>query len=317
MFNTSRRNFMMTKRLFSSMKLYTEPLIEGAYKVTPARHVPAHIIRPGYVGKKNQQFEDLNKMPILQHDKDGIEHLRKSGKLAASTLSEGIKAAQLGNTTEDIDIAVHEHIIKNDAYPTPIDYIHFPKSVWTSVNEVLCHGIPDNRPLRDGDYVNIDVTWYIDGYHGDNSAMVMIGDVHQDVKNLIRVTREAMYKAIEIWKPGVSYNKIGETIDAYAKKHSYHVCPFFTGHGIGKTLHLGPFVYHIPNNITTKMDVGHVFTIEPIIMMYNSNDMVYEWEDGWTIIAHNTPSAQWEHMVAIHDDGYEILTLRDGEERPF
>lgn len=302
------------KKFFSSMKLYTEPLVEGVYKVPPAREVPPHIVRPPYVGRKDQQFEDLSKLPIIQHDKEGLERLRASGKLAASTLSAGMKAAVEKNTTDDIDKAVHEHIISHDAYPTPIDYLHFPKSVCTSVNEVLCHGIPDKRPLVSGDYVNIDVTCYKDGYHGDNSAMVAIGNVHPDIKNLIRVTREAMYKAIEICKPGVSYNKIGEVIDEYAKKHGYVVCPHFTGHGIGQDLHCGPFVFHTPGRVNATMEVGNVFTIEPIIMLHDPQDLIYEWRDGWTIVAHNTPSAQWEHMVAIHDDGPEILTLREDEE---
>lgn len=139
-------------RSVSTFIQYTEPLIEGAYKVTPALDVPKHIVRPSYVGKRDQEFTDLNKLPILRHDKEAIDRLRDSAKLASSTLSAGMEAAKLGGTTNDIDKAVHDHIIKHDAYPTPIDYMHFPKSVCTSVNEVLCHGIPDDRPLRNGDY---------------------------------------------------------------------------------------------------------------------------------------------------------------------
>ena len=275
--------------------------------------VPKNIIRPPYVGKLDQEFEDLSKKPIIQHDKDALDKLRKSAQLASSTLSEGIKAAVQGNTTEDIDKVVHDHIISHNAYPTPIDYLHFPKSVCTSVNEVLWHGIPDNRPLRNGDYVNIDVTCYQDGYHGDNSAMVAIGEVDPEIQDLIRVTRESMFKAIEICKPGVSYNEIGKAITEYVHKYNYTVCPHFTGHGIGQDLHNGPFVYHSINDVTDKMEVGNVFTIEPIVMLYDSIDMIYQWRDDWTIIAHNTPSAQWEHTIAIHDDGAEILTLRKDE----
>jgi methionyl aminopeptidase len=145
-------------RLARARKLYTQPLIEGTYKVTPARAVPQHIVRPPYVGKLDQQFEDLSRKPIIQHDKEAVDKLRKSAQLAADTLLKGMEAAVEGNTTDDIDEAVHNNIISADAYPTPIDYLHFPKSVCTSVNEVLCHGIPDNRPLSNGDYVNIDVT---------------------------------------------------------------------------------------------------------------------------------------------------------------
>lgn len=217
------RRAFIRRRYFSSKRLYTQPLVDGAYKVSPARDVPKHIIRPPYVGKKDQYFEDLSQKPIIQHDEEALDKLRRSAQLAASALSEGMKAATYGNTTDDIDKAVHEHIIAHDAYPTPIDYLHFPKSVCTSVNEVLCHGIPDSRPLIEGDYCNIDVTCYLDGYHGDTSAMVMIGDVHPDIKNLIRVTREAMFKAIEICKPGVRYDKIGEVIHEHATKHGYVV----------------------------------------------------------------------------------------------
>jgi methionyl aminopeptidase len=156
----------------------------------------------------------------------------------------------------------------------------------------------------------------MDGYHGDNSAMVEIGEVDPDIQKLIRVTREALFKAIEICKPGTQYNKIGGIIFDYAKKHKYTVCPHFTGHGIGKDLHCGPFVYHVPNSITAKMEVGHVFTIEPIIMMYDTNDLIYQWGDDWTVVAHNTPSAQWEHTITIHDDGPEILTIRKDEVIP-
>jgi methionyl aminopeptidase len=306
----------MRNMSYFTRKTYTEPLVEGSFKVTPALDVPKHIIRPSYVGRRNQQFSDLSTMPILQHDKEAVDRMRNSAKLASSTLSWGMAAAKIGATTNDIDKAVHDHIISHDAYPTPIDYMHFPKSVCTTVNEVLCHGIPDDRPLLNGDYVNIDVTWYLDGHHGDNSAMVMVGEVHQDIQNLIRVTREAMYKAIEICKPGVQYNTIGEVINTYAIKHGYVVWPHFTGHGIGEELHCGPFVYHVPNTVTARMQVGNVFTIEPIIMLHDGNDMIYEWRDGWTILAQNTPSAQWEHTIAITEDGFEILTLREGEERP-
>ena len=273
-----------SSRFFSTFVQYTEPLIDGAYRVTPALDVPKHIVRPPYVGRRDQEFADLNKLPIIRHDKESIDCLRASAKLASGTLSAGMEAARLGGTTNDIDKAVHDYIIKHDAYPTPIDYMHFPKSVCTSVNEVLWHGIPDDRPLKEGDYCklnififllgNIDVTCYLNGFHGDNSAMVEIGEVHPDIKKLIRITREAMFKAIEICKPGENYGKIGEVVTNYVSKHGYSVWKYFTGHGIGKDLHLAPYIYHSPGMTNAIMESGNVFTIEPIIMLSDAHDLI-------------------------------------------
>jgi len=206
-------------------------------------------------------------MKIESHSEEMIKNMRIASKLASETLVAGMKAAIEGNTTEDIDKAVQDYIVSKDAYPSPIDYCHFPKSVCTSVNEVLCHGIPDNRPLRSGDSVNIDVTCFTHGCHGDNSLMVEIGEVHPDIKRLNQVTRYAMNQAIKICGPGVPYSEIGKTIEKIAKDFGFSVCPFFTGHGIGPEMHMGPYVYHVANKDKAKMNVGNTFTIEPIIML--------------------------------------------------
>lgn len=171
-------------------------------------------------------------------------------------------------TTDDVDEIVHNYIIENDAYPTPIGFMHFPKSVCTSVNEIACHGIPNKRPLKSGDYLNIDITLYKYGVHGDNSAMVKIGKVHEDVCKLIDVTQKALYESIKICGPGVPFSEIGMICETIANQNNYHICELFTGHGVGEKLHMPPMIYHYENDEPYKMSVGNVFTIEPIIMLH-------------------------------------------------
>lgn len=149
---------------------------------------------------------------------------------------------------DDVDKIVHDFIIENDGYPSAIDFHGFPKSVCTSVNDVVCHGVPNNYILEDGDYLNIDIVCYKDGFHGDNSAMVMLGNVHPDILKLSQVTRESMYKAIEICRPGASFKQIGKEIEDYANEHGYYVNREFTGHGIAHELHMPPLVHHYTTN---------------------------------------------------------------------
>ncbi len=171
---------------------------------------------------------------------------------------------------DDVDKEVHDFIVKHDAYPSAIDFMHFPKSVCTSVNEVVSHGVPNSHLLVDGDYLNIDVTCYLDGFHGDNSGMVFMGDVHEDIQRLAQVTREAMFKAIYECGPGVPFSMIGEVIEEYAKEFGYFVNQEFGGHGIGRNMHQAPMVYHHKTRDSTraKMEPGNSFTIEPILMMW-------------------------------------------------
>lgn len=221
-------------------------------------------------------------------------------------------------TLDDVDKLVHDYIVADEAYPSAIDFHHFPKSVCTSVNDVVSHGVPNNYRLQDGDYLNIDVVCFKKGHHGDNSAMVLLGDVHPDIQKLSAVTREAMFKAIEICKPGVKFSEIGATIEDYATEHGYFVNREFGGHGIAHELHLAPLVYHYRSKQYTseEMAPGMAFTIEPILMLQKNYDYV-QWDDGWTIHAPGVPSCQWEHIILITDDGHEILTLREGETSPF
>eukprot|EP01016_Furgasonia_blochmanni_P027491 TRINITY_DN2897_c0_g3_i4.p1 TRINITY_DN2897_c0_g3~~TRINITY_DN2897_c0_g3_i4.p1 ORF type:complete len:222 (-),score=41.83 TRINITY_DN2897_c0_g3_i4:165-830(-) len=218
-------------------------------------------------------------------------------------------------TTDELDKAVHDFIISNGGYPTPLGFMHFPKSVCTSVNEVLCHGIPDLRPLEKGDYINIDVTCFIEGYHGDTSVMALIGDVHPEIRRLIDATQRAVYESIKICKPGVPFNKIGDICERVARDEGFTVCPLFNGHGIGKLLHLPPSIIPVKNKYPGVMEPGNAFTIEPIFMMFNS-EKYHMWDDHFTTISRDNPSAQWEHTVLITETGCEVITLREGEKLP-
>jgi methionyl aminopeptidase len=315
--NTFKSTFKNLQNFSTSSKneiiQYTEPLdILQIKTVTPARKVPDHIQRPDYMVQKN--FNYSRKAKSVLRSPEDLEKFRYANKVAAGAVKLGIDSVKEGMTTDDIDKIIHEYIISKDCYPSAIGYMGFPKSLCTSVNEVLCHGVPNQRKLNNGDYVNFDVTTFYKGLHGDTSGMALIGNVHPDVQKLMRVTREAMYKAINICKPGVKVKKIGETIEDYAREFNYTVSAEFAGHGIGQQMHMYPSIMHSreDNNVNDVMEEGMAFTIEPIILMH-PYDQLYMWEDNWTVVCPNNPSAQWEHTILITKDGYEILTLREGE----
>uniref|UniRef100_A0A453PNF1 Methionine aminopeptidase n=1 Tax=Aegilops tauschii subsp. strangulata TaxID=200361 RepID=A0A453PNF1_AEGTS len=212
-----------------------------------------------------------------------------------------------GITTDEIDKAVHQMIIDNGAYPSPLGYCGFPKSVCTSVNECICHGIPDSRPLEDGDIINIDVTVYLNGYHGDTSATFLCGDVDDEAKKLVQVTKESLDKAISICAPGVEINRIGRTIQDHADKFKYGVVQQFVGHGVGKVFHAEPAVLHFRNNEKGRMILNQTFTIEPMLTIGSTNSTI--WSDDWTAVTEDgSLSAQFEHTLLITEDGVEILT---------
>ncbi|KAF9682365.1 hypothetical protein SADUNF_Sadunf05G0101400 [Salix dunnii] len=210
-------------------------------KLSPHRPVPDHIPRPPYVNSR--QPPEIASGPEV-HDEKGIECMRSSGKLAAQVLRYAGTLVKPGIKTDEIDQAVHQMIIDNGAYPSPLGYGGFPKSVCTSVNECICHGIPDSRALEDGDIINIDVTVYLNGYHGDTSATFFCGDVDDKAKKLVQVTEECLYRAISICAPGVEYKKIGKTIHDHADKYRYGVVRHFVGHGVGRVFHADPVVLH-------------------------------------------------------------------------
>lgn len=273
-------------------------------KVSPRLSVPDHIPRPPYVN--SPKLAGMAGGPEI-HDERGIECMRASGRLAARVLKYAGSLVKPGLTTDEIDKAVHQMIIDNGAYPSPLSYGGFPKSVCTSVNECICHGIPDSRALEDGDIINIDVTVYLNGYHGDTSATFLCGNVDNEAQKLVEVTRECLDKAISICAPGVEFKKIGKTIHDHADKSRLGIVQEFIGHGVGRVFHCDPAILHCRNNEPGRMVLGQTFTIEPMLTMGSTKSVI--WADNWTAVTENgSLSAQFEHTLLITENGAEILT---------
>ncbi|MFC9979823.1 type I methionyl aminopeptidase [Gordonia sp. NPDC127522] len=275
--------------------------------VSPIRSVPDSIERPEYVWKPtvNEGHE-----PWVQ-TAETIEKMRIASKIAANALAEAGKAVAPGVTTDELDAIAHEYMIDHGAYPSTLGYKDFPKSCCTSLNEVICHGIPDSTVIEAGDIVNIDVTAYIHGVHGDTNATFLAGDVDQEAADLVERTRIATERAIKAVKPGRELNVIGRVIESYANRFGYTVVRDFTGHGIGETFHNGLIVLHYDEpNVDTVLEPGMVFTIEPMI---NLGALPWKmWDDGWTVVtADRRWTAQFEHTLVVTDDGAEILTVPD------
>jgi methionyl aminopeptidase len=272
--------------------------------VSPMRKVPSSIPRPEYVGKKRPRTGEPDvKTPEI------IERMRVAGKIAAQALQEVGRHVRPGITTDELDRIGHEYMLDHGAYPSTLGYRGFPKSLCTSINEVICHGIPDDTVLRDGDIINVDITAYIDGVHGDTDATFLCGDVDEESRLLVERTREATMRGIRAVKPGRALNVIGRVIESYAKRFGYGVVRDFTGHGIGTTFHSGLVVPHYDDpGATTIIEPGMTFTIEPMLTLGSHDyDM---WPDGWTVVTKDRRrTAQFEHTLLVTDDGHEILTL--------
>ncbi|XP_077213901.1 methionine aminopeptidase 1D isoform X2 [Tasmannia lanceolata] len=265
-----------------------KPLRPG--KVSPRLPVPGYIQRPPYVNSRHSP--GISSGPEV-HDEKGIECMRASGRLAAQVLEYAGTLVKPGIMTDEIDQAVHQMIIDNRAYPSPLGYGGFPKSVCTSVNECICHGIPDSRALE--------------GHHGDTSATFFCGNVGEEAKTLVQVTRECLYKAISVCATGVEFNKIGKTIHDHAEKFRYGVVRQFVGHGVGRVFHSDPVILHYRNNERGRMLLGQTFTIEPMLTMGSINPVM--WADNWTVVTEDASlSAQFEHTLLITENGVEILT---------
>lgn len=247
---------------------------------------------------------------------DELEKMRLAGRLAAETLEMIQPYAQPGVTTGELDRICHRYITETlDAIPAPLNYHGFPRSICTSVNEVVCHGIPsDTKKLKNGDIVNIDVTVIKDGYHGDTSIMVCVGDVAPHAQRLIAVTQECLYRALELVKPGTTLGDIGHVIQTHAEKNYYSVVREYCGHGIGKVFHEDPQVLHYGRMGTgLVLEPGMTFTIEPMINAGRRHTRLNQ-KDGWTVTTKDGRlSAQWEHTLAVTEDGCEVLTRRQSE----
>ena len=274
--------------------------------VSPRRPVPAGIERPEYVDKPTP---DKNLSPEVK-DPETIELMRVAGRVAAQAREAAAAAIAPGVTTDEIDRVGHEFLLDQGAYPSTLGYRGFPKSLCTSVNEVVCHGIPDSRPLEDGDIVNIDITAYLGGVHGDTDATYLCGDVDEESRLLVERTREAMMRGIKAALPGRQVNVIGRVIESYAKRFGYGVVRDFTGHGIGRSFHSGLIIPHYDAAPTydTVIEPGMTFTIEPMLNL--GSDAWDMWDDDWTVVTRDRKrSAQFEHTILITDSGNEILTL--------
>jgi len=274
-------------------------------EVSPRRTVPPHIARPPYAdtGEGSVRGEARVKSPEV------IERMRVAGATAAEVLRIAGEAVAPGVTHDEIDAIVHELCIERGAYPSPLNYNGFPKSVCTSANEVICHGIPDSRVLEDGDILNLDVTTYIGGVHGDTNATFLVGDVDEESRNLVRVTEECMWHGIEAVCPGRPISDVGRAIEAHAKQHRYGVVRAFIGHSIGETFHGDIQVLHyFDARASMVMRPGMTFTVEPMITLGSwQHKMVFD--DDWTAItADGKRTAQFEHTVLVTDDGVEVLT---------
>lgn len=273
--------------------------------VAPLLAVPPSITRPDYV---------TGQLPVTSssfqiHSGESLERLRVACRVAAEVLETVGREVAPGVTTDYLDQVAHEAFISRGAYPSTLTYKGYPKSICTSVNEVICHGIPDDRPLQEGDIVNVDVTGYVGGMHGDTSATFGVGEISPSLQALIDVTREATLLGIAAVAPGRTLNSIGAAIQPYAFAHGFGVVVDYGGHGIGSVFHAAPHVNHTVHDWdTTPFEPGMTFTVEPMITAGSPNH--HMWSDGWTVAANDLlPTAQFEHTVIVTDAAVEILTL--------
>ena len=277
-------------------------------RISPLRGVPAGIARPEYVGKVSPTRHTKGDV----YDQAAIEKIRDAGRIAARAIELAGAASVAGSTTDSIDALVHEYVISQGAYPSTLGYRGFPKSCCTSLNEVICHGIPDSTELIDGDICNIDITAFIGGVHGDTNATFCVGAVDEESRLLVERTHEATMRAIKAVAPGRPLNVIGTVIESYAKRFNYGVVRDFTGHGIGTSFHTGLVVPHYddPRHDTT-LEIGMTFTIEPMLTLGTYEyDM---WSDDWTVVTADLKrTAQFEHTLVVTETGSEILTLPSG-----
>lgn len=281
----------------------TGALIPGSLSAT--RQVPKHIVRPPYVGKSSPpSYSGDNTYTSAEIDK-----IRRASFVAASALDFISDRISVGMTTDDIDRLGHDFLLEHGAYPSTLGYRGFPKSVCTSVNEVICHGIPDDTTLSEGDLVNVDITAYLDGFHGDTNRTFMVGEVSEDARLLVERTHEALMRGINAVAVGREVNVIGRTIESYAKRFGYGVVRDFTGHGVGSSFHTGLIIPHYDSapEFNDVIRSGMVFTIEPMLTLGTHEwDM---WRDGWTVVTRDRSlTAQFEHTIVVTDSGVEILT---------
>jgi methionyl aminopeptidase len=275
-------------------------------RVSALRSVPKNIVRPEYVGKAGpSQFTGSD-----VYSPRSVELIRESGRIAADAVELVGASIRPGITTDELDAIGHDYIIANDAYPSTLGYRGFPKSICSSINEVICHGIPDDTVLENGDIINIDITAFKNGVHGDTNRTFVVGEASQRVVDLVDRTRESLARGVTAVAAGRQINVIGRAIESYAKRFHYGVVRDFTGHGVGTAFHSGLIVphYDAAPAYDTEIELGMVFTIEPMLTL---GSIEWEmWPDGWTVVTKDRSlTAQFEHTMVVTERGAEILTL--------
>ncbi len=273
--------------------------------LSPRRTVPASIPRPEYV---DRDAPERYSGPEVK-DPGTIERMRVAGRIAAQALAAVAEHVAPGVSTDELDRVGHEFLVAHGAYPSTLGYRGYPKSLCTSINEVICHGIPDSTVLAEGDIVNVDITAFVDGVHGDTDATYLVGEVDEESRLLVERTREAMLRGIRAIAPGRQINVVGRVIESYARRFGYGVVRDFTGHGIGTAFHSGLVVPHYDDpGATTVMEPGMTFTVEPMLTLGTIDYDI--WDDGWTVVTKDRRrSAQFEHTVLVTESGVEVLTL--------
>ena len=274
--------------------------------LSPKLSVPAHIDRPEYMFHSGPEVVTASDIKTPET----VEKIRRAGRIAAQAMEAAAAAIAPGVTTDTLDKIAHEYLCDHGAYPSCLGYMGFPKSICTSINEVICHGIPDSTVLNEGDIINLDVTAYIDGVHGDTNATYGVGQIDEQSALLIERTRNSMMRAIKAVRPGREVNVLGRVIESYAKRFNYGVVRDYTGHGVGEAFHSGLIIPHYDSAplYDTVMEVGMVFTIEPMLTL---GTIEWEqWDDGWTVVTKDrSRTAQFEHTLVVTEDGADILTL--------
>eukprot|EP00386_Alphamonas_edax_P003299 GDKI01010130.1.p1 GENE.GDKI01010130.1~~GDKI01010130.1.p1 ORF type:complete len:391 (+),score=111.05 GDKI01010130.1:61-1233(+) len=280
------------------------------YPISDWRNIPKDIPKTDYHGLGVPISEQKSRAQLIVHTPEQIKRIRASCLLGRQALDLAHSMCKPGVTTDAIDEAVHNFIIANGAYPSPYNYHNFPKSCCTSVNEVVCHGIPDMRPLQEGDIINVDISTYFKGMHGDLNETFCVGEVDSDSKRLITGAYHSMMAAIKECKPGMMYRDIGNIIQKVATGYNLSVVRTYCGHGVGELFHCAPSIPHYSKNKAVgTMKAGHVFTIEPMINLGSWKDKT--WPDDWTAVTEDGKrSAQFEHTVLVTETGVEILTAR-------
>ncbi|KAG9051603.1 Methionine aminopeptidase 1 [Tulasnella sp. UAMH 9824] len=287
--------------------------LRPAYPLSPKRAVPDSIPRPDYADHPkgipiSERTADANTPKILKPDE--IEKMRVVSRMGREILDLAASYVKPGITTDEIDAVVHQATISRGAYPSPLNYRQFPKSVCTSINETICHGIPDQRKLKEGDIINLDVSVYYDGFHSDLNATYPVGKISDEDAKLIQTTRKCLDEAIKVCKPGALFRDIGKAIEPIAKENGCSVVRTYTGHGVHKYFHCAPNIPHYAKNkMPGTMKPGMTFTIEPMINFGPNYSAEHHWPDDWTCTTiDGNKSAQFEETLLITETGVEVLT---------